>query len=145
MADVLSRTQPYRLLRSVHTPDYPAIDWIIEPDLSAVRGFDPKYWTVSGDTVSLLSQAERDAIDAAEQTAKLDSIADELTRTQSVTRAFAEVVADEFNRHAEKINGILTAIDGANNLADVKSAIGAISDMPTRTLQDLRDAVRGKL
>lgn len=121
MANVLSRTAPYVYLTSVNDPLYPPQDWIINPDLSAVRGFDPKYWSVTGDTVSLLSQAERDAIDAAEETARLDSIADELTQTQSILRAFAEVVLDEFN-----------TLRSEHSLAP-------------RTLSQLRNAVRGKL
>lgn len=145
MANVVSRTSPYKYLRSVNEPDYPETDWIWNPDLSAVEGFPPKYWAVSGDAVSLLSQAERDAIDAAEQSDRLDAIANELTQAQSVLRAITEVLVDEFNRHAEKTNAILDAIDNANNLASLQTAIRAIADHPSRSLADLRNAARNKL
>jgi hypothetical protein len=49
----------------VSTPDYPVGEWIINPDLSAVAGFEPIYWTITGDTVSLQTPAERAATDAA--------------------------------------------------------------------------------
>lgn len=145
MANVLSRTPPYQYLRSVNDPDYDVADWIFNPDMSATVGFAPRYWTVTGDIVSVVDQAARDAIDAAALEARKDSIADELDATQTIMRAFAETVLDELNAHADKINGILDAIDAANNLADVKAAIGAISDYPQRSLAQLKTTVRGKL
>lgn len=72
MAAVLHRATK-RFLRSANTPDYPAGEWIINPDLSAVDGFHHKYWVISGDVVSLMPQAERDAVDAAEAQASIDS------------------------------------------------------------------------
>ena len=97
-------------------------DWIHAPDLDAVTGFpDTKYWIVTGDVVSLMSQAARDALDAAADTVQLDSIADELTQTRTFIRAFAEVVLDEIN-----------------NLRSQHA-------LPPRTLTQLRNAVRGKL
>lgn len=68
MADVLHRTTK-QLLRSVNTPDYPSEDWIINPDLSAVGGYASKYWLISGDAVSLMSEADRATLDAAEAAA----------------------------------------------------------------------------
>lgn len=123
----------------------PEANYIEEPDLSAVTGFDKKHWTITGDVVSLMSQAERDAVDEAEETARLDAIADEIDAIQTYSRAFAEVVLDEFNSHALKINAILDAIDSSNNLSEVKTAIEAISDYPQRTLAQLKTALRGKL
>lgn len=95
----------------------PQVNYISEPDLSAVAGFPEKYWIITGDVISLMSQAERDAVDAALEGAQLDSIADELTNM----RAFAEVVLDEIN--------------------DLR---GEHSLQP-RTLAQLRNAVRSKL
>ena len=116
-----------RLLESVSPTDVKAIaplaDWISEPDLSAVTGFVYKYWTITGDVISLKSQAERNAIDAAEDTSQLDAIANELTQTRSIMRAFAEVVLDEIN---------ILRVD--------MSPPGT-----PRTLVQLRNAVRSKL
>ena len=97
MANVLSRTPPYRYLRSVNSPEYPALDWIFNPDMSPTIGFDPRYWTVAGDVVSVVDQAARDAIDAAEAVARKDAIADELDRAETFMRAFAGVLLDEIN------------------------------------------------
>lgn len=136
-----------QFLRSVPSAELPEAlaNYIEEPDLSAVTGQPAKYWVITGDTISLADQATRDAIDAAELAAQRDAIADQLQQLQTVTRAFAEVVMDEFNRHSARINGILDAIDNASNLAGVKSDVAAIQNIPDRTLQDLRDAVRAKL
>lgn len=133
-----------RSVASADLPESPA-NYIEEPDLSAVTGQPAKYWVITGDTVSLADAPTRAAIDAAELSDQRDAIADELQRLQTVTRAFAEVVMDEFNRHSARINGILDAIDNASNLAGLKADIAAINNIPARTLQDLRDAVRAKL
>lgn len=65
MADVLNRTT-LQYLQSVNTPDYPVGDWVINPDLSGVTGVAQKYWKLTGDVVSEMSQAEKDAVDAAQ-------------------------------------------------------------------------------
>ena len=120
MANVLNRsTKQY--LTSVSTPDYPIGSWIINPDMSAVAGEPSNYWVITGDNVTLMDQAARDAVDAAAETAQLDSIADELDQTRSIMRAFAEVVLDQVND--------LRADHGRNAL----------------TLAQLKTAVRGKL
>ena len=65
MANVIHRTTlEYR--RSVHTPDFDPVIWIINPDLSAVQGVSRKYWKIVGDNVVGMTQSERDAVDAAE-------------------------------------------------------------------------------
>lgn len=65
MANVLNRiTKEFR--GSVNTPDFPASQWIINPDLSAVIAFPTKYWTITGDVVTLQSQAQRDVTDDVE-------------------------------------------------------------------------------
>ncbi len=86
---------------------------------------------------------------------------DTATLTSSYTRAKALLVADddiskkdkavllvildELNLHADKINSILTAIDGAATLAAMKTAIAAIADYPTRTVGQLRTSVQNKI
>ena len=110
-------------LPSVASADLPESEanFIEEPDLSAVSGFASKYWLISGDTVTLMSQAERDAVDAAETVSRRDALADELDRTQTILRAFAEVVLDEFNN------------------------LRAQHGLQPRTLAQLKTAVRNKL
>ena len=41
-------------------------DWVLAPDLSEVNGVSKKYWKLTGDVVSEMSQPEKDAVDAAE-------------------------------------------------------------------------------
>ena len=96
-------------------------NYIQDPDMSAVVGEPSKYWIITGDNVTLMDQAARDAVDAAAETAQLDSIADELDQTRTIMRAFAEVVLDQVND--------LRADHGRNAL----------------TLAQLKTAVRGKL
>jgi hypothetical protein len=65
MANVLNRTTK-EFRGSVNTPDFSTADWIINPDLSAVIGFASKYWTITGDVVTLQNQAQRDVTDDVE-------------------------------------------------------------------------------
>lgn len=46
-------------------------DWIVDPDLSAVTGHPNKYWKIVGNSVQLMTQSERDAVDAAEEAARI--------------------------------------------------------------------------
>lgn len=75
MANVLNRTT-LQYLRSVHTPNYPALDWVINPDLTPVVGVPQKYWKLTGDILSEMTQPEKDAVDAAEAAAVLLTSAD---------------------------------------------------------------------
>lgn len=144
MANVLNRTTK-EFLRSVHEPIYPIEDWIINPELSAVEGFDSKYWIITGDAVSLMDQAARDAVDAAGLEARRDSVANQLANVEDVLRAFMLIVLDEFNAHAAKVNSMLSAMDASTSLADMKARIGQITDYPDRTDEQLRTAIRNRL
>ena len=139
-----STKQKLRSVCSGELPDAIA-NYIEEPDLSAVSGQPSKYWTITGDVVTLMDQAARDVVDTAEDTTRLDSISDELDQTQSILKAFAQVLVDELNNRADTTNAILDAIDNASNLSGLKTAIGQISNTPQRTLAQLKTAVRNKL
>jgi hypothetical protein len=144
VANVLNRTTK-QYIASANTVEYPVESWIINPDLSAVIGFDSKYWTITGDVVSLLSQAERDALDAAALGAARDARANRLDQVEDIARAAILVIMDEFNLHSARINAMLTAIDSGSTLAQVKTNIAAIQDIPVRTIAQLKTALRGKL
>lgn len=75
----------------------PVGNYVEEPNLSAVQSFARKYWQLIGDVFSVVDQATRDAIDAADLAASRDSIADDIDRVESYSRAFALVVLDEIN------------------------------------------------
>jgi len=80
MSNVLNRVTKV-FIESVNTPDYPIADWIVGPDLSAVSGFPPKYWTINADdTVTLMTVAEQAAVDAAELNAEKDNLSTHLDR-----------------------------------------------------------------
>jgi hypothetical protein len=144
MATVLHRTTK-ELKFSADENFHPVSDWIHEPNLSAVSGFASKYWNISGDVVTLMSEAERAAVDASDMGALRDSISEKIESQQSYERAFAEILLDELNMHAARVNAILNAIDNGSSLASIKTAVAAIADVPTRTLAQLRTALRNKL
>lgn len=66
MPNYLHRTtKAYQV--SVSTADLPepVANYIQDPDVTVVAGFATKYWTITGDVVTLMTQGERDAVDAA--------------------------------------------------------------------------------
>lgn len=75
------------------------VEWIYNPDITAVDGHPHKYWVtpVVGTVAELASQAEQDAVDAAELVASRDALANEIDRNESYSRAFALLVLDELN------------------------------------------------
>jgi hypothetical protein len=144
MAAVLHRTTK-QYLPSANTPDYPVVDWIINPDMSAVAGQPAQYWIITGDVVTLMDQAQRDQVDANLLAASRDSTAAILAEPEAYPRGYALVALDELNAHALKTNSILDAVDAATTLADLKSRIALITDYPQRTIQQMQTAVRNKL
>ena len=120
MSDVVNRiTNQY--LRSVHAPDYPVGDWLHDPDLSAVVGYGSQYWVKTGDVVTLMDQAARDAVDAQILSDNRDVVANELDSIEGIMRAFAGVVLDEIN------------------------TLRTVHSLPDRTLVQLKTAIRNKL
>lgn len=79
MANVLHRITK-QFLPSQNEPDFSLTNWIHNPDLSAVAGFSAKYWVITGDAVTLMDQASRDAVDAAEIDAQKDSLSTNIDR-----------------------------------------------------------------
>lgn len=106
MANALNRTTglalPYRkdYRESVNEINFDPADWIINPDLSAVAGFDSIYWDISGDTVTLLNSAQRTARDneiaAYQQGLRDQAQKDNLDNTQ-ILRAIVRLMVDELN------------------------------------------------
>lgn len=62
-----------------------------------------------------------------------------------VLRAILLIVLDEFNAHANKLNAILTAVDDATSLADLKTRVAAIPDYPQRTQAQLINAIKAQI
>lgn len=116
---VVDNRLPFDRATQTRDDDPPAIDLQAET------------YTLNG-TVRALTAQELDARNQARADMDID-------------RAFASVLIDEFNRHSLRINAILDAINTATNLAGVKSAVGLINNIPSRTADDLKNAIKAKL
>lgn len=62
MANVLHRAT-FEYLRSVNTPEYDPVDWIINPVLPDCPR---KYWKIAGDSVLEMDEGEKAAVDLSE-------------------------------------------------------------------------------
>lgn len=123
MAAVLNRaTKEFKA--SAHTPNYSSVEWIINPDLSAVQGQPKKYWMINGDVVTLATPAEQIVIDdalAATRATKAKEEEKNRFDNERLLKAFAELVLDQFNE--------LRIIEG----------------LPALTFAQLRTAIRNKI
>ena len=120
---------------------------IYQPDFTAVTGFHSKYWVTQAfpdDTISLLDAAARAAIDAAELSARRDERADIIDTPEQYERDFALIVMDEINDLRRTAMETLEAIDNANSLSDVKTAVAGITRMNPRTPAQLKTALRNR-
>ena len=120
-------------------------EWIHAPDVSAVTGFATKYWIITGDVVTLMSQAQRDAVDAAELSAQFDAIANELTNTKDRDRAIILALLDVANFLSNQVESIKTAATGSANHGAFSTAVSGIPASPQRTIGELITLVRNKL
>ncbi len=139
MASVFHRTDGI-YLPSVNTPDYDPVDWIINPDLTAVVGQPIKYWIIDppgSDTIRLATAAEQAAIDAqiaddanvADQTAQKDAYV-----TQRVLEGMALVLLDEINILRGQFNTTTAEVTQATN-----------TNLTDRTASQARTAVNNKI
>lgn len=121
--------------------------WVVctRADLTTWQAIARQYRKWVTDHVEEMTAGEKTGVDAAALTAQRDAIAAQLDAAEDVLRAFMLTVLDELNNHADKINAMLTAVDNATSLADLKTRYAAIADYPTRTAQQLKTTVRGKL
>lgn len=100
----------------------PLADYISEPDLSAVLGTLSRYWIITGDVVTEMSQAQRDIVDEAALTASRDLTVDgEVDNLEGVMRQVIKLIIQELN--------ILRAEHG----------------LPDRTLAQLKTQIRNGL
>ena len=120
-------------------------EWIHAPDVSAVTGFASKYWIVTGDVVTLMSQAQRDAVDAAELSARFDSLAAELQDTQLRDRAIILALLDVANFLSNQVESIKTAATTTGNHGAFSTAVSGIATAPQRSIGELITLIRQKL
>lgn len=135
------------VLRSVPSAELPepVANYIEEPDLSLLDTVPVKYIKIEGDDLVEMTRAEKNAVDAAELSTQRDAETAQFDAPESVIRALVLVLLDELNAHAATTNAILNAIDNATSLADLQTAIGAISNLPSRTPSQARTAIRNRL
>ena len=88
MSNVLNRTTML-YLESVHTPDYPEEDWLVNPDLSNVSGVPPRHWVISGSDVLEMDAAAKAAVDGA---LIPGAMRDKILDLDEATREFVEDV-----------------------------------------------------
>lgn len=85
---------PTQYLTSVNTPDYEGNpDAIINPDISAVQNVPLKFWKRVGNTIVEMSQAEKDAIAAAELQVRRDQANDlSISDMKAILTALIKVI-----------------------------------------------------
>ena len=135
------------LLRSASETALPAGDWtqITRAEHDAASAIPLHYRKLVGGVITEMDAGEKATVDAAMLAGSRDDVAARLDDVEDVVRAFAQTVLDETNLHATRITAILDAIDAAASLADVKTAVGSIPNVPTRTVQQMKTAIRGYL
>lgn len=76
----------------------PLANYIESPDLSNVVGVPTKYWVITGDVITEMSQAEKDAVDAALLSAGRDAVIQrEIDDLESVMRQLVKLMVSEIN------------------------------------------------
>ena len=126
----------------------PAANYIMDPELSAVVGFESRYWTIVGDVVTLQTPVERDATDAAvlaSQVAQEKGGAEayyHLSQAESrVLRAVVVLLVDELNLLRTQWRSFQTATAVSNNLADIKTGVAGLPTLNNRTLAQAKSAI----
>ncbi|MFW9874247.1 MAG: hypothetical protein ACFFG0_14170 [Candidatus Thorarchaeota archaeon] len=99
MANVINRST-LQYLTSVHTPNYPVEDWIINPVLPSC---EQKYWKISGDNVLEMNQSEKDIkdIEIADQQAQIEENAKDIDNLEKGLRVLAILTFKEINKLRE--------------------------------------------
>jgi hypothetical protein len=136
MGNYLHRTtKQYLRSWSPNELSEPIINYIVEPDLSNVIGVPAIYWVITGDTITEMSQVDKDNVDAIILSNSRDSeLQAEIDRLESVNRQFVKLMVDEINILRQQFNAT-TAESG--QLTDT-----ALAD---RTLDQVRTQIRNSL
>lgn len=146
MANVIHRTT-LEFRTSANEPDFPEPTWKHDPDMAAVSGVAPRFWKwdVVGERPVPMTAPEQAAVVAAALEAQRDNQANNLDQPEALLRAVLLILLDELNLHAVRTNAILSAIDAAASLGALRTAVALIQDIPTRTVQQLRTAIRNRM
>ncbi|NIT58334.1 MAG: hypothetical protein GWN00_19535 [Aliifodinibius sp.] len=145
MANVVNRTTK-QYLQSVHTPDYPVEEWIINPDMSNVVGVPNIYWEITGDIITEMSQSEKDSVDAQILSDSRDGIIEsQIDNLESVMRQLTVLTMNEINTIRQWLMSFKAEVAAATSFADLQSRIASLIDLPDRTLQQIRTQLRNNL
>ena len=140
--------------KSVNTPDYLGQpNTLINPVIDgSVAGQPIKYWKVVNSVVVLMTQGERDAVDAAlaaanlaSQRARAKGIFDSTASDGKVLKAIVLLLIDELNDLRGWLVDFKAEVAAASNLADLKTRVAGLPNMTDRTSAQARTAIRGKI
>lgn len=137
MATVLNRTTK-QFLASVNTPDFPTGSWIHEPDMTAVVGFGSQYWIITGDVVTLMDQAARDAVDAQQLSDNRDGTSDRIDPVESYERTNVKMIIRELNLLRAAVTTLSTQTNAVDGSIDVQN-------MPDRTIAQYKTQFRAEM
>lgn len=113
----------------------PLANYIDDPDLSNVIGVPPRYWIITGDVISEMSQAEKDAVDAANlSTARDAAIQAEIDGLENVMRQLVKLMVNELNILRQQFN---TTTAESNQLTDTALADRTLAQVRTQLRNDL--------
>ena len=146
----LHRTENRMIISPPDPTIYPQDDWIKNPDLTSVVGYDIKYWVryaYPNDSVDLMSQAQRDAVDAQELSDQLDALVAEIDNQKDIGRQIIRRLIIEFNLHRQQWTVFQAAVANAGNLGDLQDSVANdLADMSSdRTFAQLRAWIRDEI
>ncbi len=133
MASVLNRST-LEYLESVNTPDYSPDEWVINPDLSAVRDQPTRYWKLEGDRIVLKSSEEIAEADSSHLVDEKESAQQALrTSLWGFLRANVEVVTqailgnskaqEDLQKRLEKHQSTKEGVDKAVSVEEIRVAL----------------------
>lgn len=120
-------------------------EWIHNPDYSQVAGIPAKYWKVVGNQVLPMVTGERDAVDAALLEQYRNEEAQRFSKVGDTQRAIVLLLLDQLNDRSTAFNALLSALQNATSLADLKSRVQLIDPLPTYDTAQVIQAVRNKM
>jgi hypothetical protein len=144
MASLLN-TSTLEILRSADETKLSA-PWVViaESDAEAWMAVPPQYRKLAGQAIEEMTAQEKAAVDAARVQAARDAVVAQFDRQEDISRAVALLLLDVSNRQAQRFNALLNAIDAATTLANLKSAVALIQDVPVATERQLIDALKAR-
>ena len=156
MATVVNRADPSIFRVSANTPDYPADEWLINPPgfLALFDAVPSRYWklTAGGDDIEEMTQAEKDAVDAAQAAAIVataksaaKALQDGLDETGRALRATVKLTVDELNALRQWCMALQSDCQAADNWAAAKPIIAALPPLSDRTYLQAKSGIDAQI